>query len=330
MGTYLGNDDQTTDRLVQEAVQASVLSGAINVIDTAINYRFQRAERSVGRALANLIEKGDARRDELFISTKNGYLTHDGELHLGFQEYVQKSLIEPGVIAANDVSSQMHCMKARFLQDQFERSLRNLGLDAVDLIYLHNAAEAQIPDIGHEAFLEQLGDTFRLYEGLRRSEKIRYYGLATWSCFRLPEGSEPYLGIEEVFNLARKIGGEEHGFRFVQIPFNHLANEVYLIRNQSLEGEMISALEVCRRLGIGVFASVPLMQGQVLQQDRDGIPGSGSNALRNLQLVRSTPPILSPLVGHKDPVHVNENLGLAQYPPMSSQEFRRVKWGKTS
>ena len=41
VGTYLGNPDTETDKLVEEAIKKSVLGG-INVIDTAINYRAQK------------------------------------------------------------------------------------------------------------------------------------------------------------------------------------------------------------------------------------------------------------------------------------------------
>ena len=49
IGTYLGNPDSQTDETVKNAVKTSILGG-VNVIDTAINYRAQKAERSVGRA----------------------------------------------------------------------------------------------------------------------------------------------------------------------------------------------------------------------------------------------------------------------------------------
>ncbi len=80
IGTYLGNVDNVTDNLVKEAIKKSVLS-AINVIDTAINYRSQKAERSVGSAVSELLEEGKAKREELFISTKNGYVTNDGDVN---------------------------------------------------------------------------------------------------------------------------------------------------------------------------------------------------------------------------------------------------------
>ena len=44
-----------TDELVKNAVKQSVLSG-VNVIDTAINYRAQKAERAVGKAVSELIQ----------------------------------------------------------------------------------------------------------------------------------------------------------------------------------------------------------------------------------------------------------------------------------
>jgi diketogulonate reductase-like aldo/keto reductase len=53
IGTYLGEPDERTDQAYADAVVAAVESGA-NVIDSAINYRFQRSERSVGAALEEL------------------------------------------------------------------------------------------------------------------------------------------------------------------------------------------------------------------------------------------------------------------------------------
>src|SRR5436190_9635418 len=57
LGTYLGNHDAEADRLYREAVIRAVELGC-NVIDTAINYRFQRSERSIGAALTGLDATG--------------------------------------------------------------------------------------------------------------------------------------------------------------------------------------------------------------------------------------------------------------------------------
>ena len=78
MGTYLGEPDARADRGYSEAVVAAV-RGGVNVIDSAINYRFQRSERSIGAALQQLAAEGYS-REELVICTKGGYLTPDGEM----------------------------------------------------------------------------------------------------------------------------------------------------------------------------------------------------------------------------------------------------------
>ena len=77
LGTYLGEPDAATDEAYRASVVRAVELG-VNVIDTAINYRFQRSERSIGQALRDLASSGKARRDELIIATKAGYLTFDG------------------------------------------------------------------------------------------------------------------------------------------------------------------------------------------------------------------------------------------------------------
>src|SRR5438093_10639043 len=143
VGTYLGNPDDATDALVREAIKKSVSAG-VNVIDTAINYRSQKAERSVGRGVAELIRDEKATRDELFISTKNGYITNDGDVKEDFWQNIQNTLVKPGVIKSEEISSGYHCMTIPYLQDQLQRSLKNLGLECVDLMYIHNSAEGQL------------------------------------------------------------------------------------------------------------------------------------------------------------------------------------------
>src|ERR687885_2122921 len=64
LGTYLGPPDAATDRLYVESLTRAVELGA-NVIDTAANYRFQRSERAIGAALAQLCAGGTYARDEV-------------------------------------------------------------------------------------------------------------------------------------------------------------------------------------------------------------------------------------------------------------------------
>ena len=106
IGTYLGSPDEKTDQGYTAAIVEAAQSG-INVIDAAINYRFQRSERSIGAAIAALEAKGIA-RDELVLCTKAGYLTPDGDMPADPNEYFFREYIQPGVLGAKEIVGGGH------------------------------------------------------------------------------------------------------------------------------------------------------------------------------------------------------------------------------
>jgi len=326
MGTYLGQPVPEDDVLMTEAAVTSVLSGAVNVLDTAINYRFQQSERSLKTAIETLLEHG-VTRDELFVASKNGFLTPDAHVNEDFRDYFGREFIESGIVDPREIVGGMHCMTPAYLNDQLNRSLANLGLETLDLMYLHNAAESQIPEIGLDAFMKRLKIAFEFYESVRKDGRIRYYGLATWNCFRIKPGEVGYLNLSEVIKLAESVSGPEHGFRFVQFPFNLAMVEALTLNNQPLDahGSMGSMLDAVQVFGLGAFTSVPLLQGQLLEQQRlphfDGLETPAQNCL---QFTRSTPGILAPLVGHKTPKHVADNLKVAGVPPVPFETLQEL------
>lgn len=320
IGTYLGGTDLETDILMKSAIKESILAG-INVIDTAINYRSQKSERSVGNAIKELIEEKKITRDQVFISSKNGYVTNDADVQKDFWQYVNSEYVQKNVITAGDISSGYHCMTLSYLEDQLKRSLDNLGLECLDLMYIHNAAEGQMQDISRDEFLSKLKNVFDLYERKRRDGKIRFYGMATWECFRVPKENPLYLSLEEMISLARDAGGNDNGFRFVQLPYNFFYDQALLLRNQP---DNKSFLEAAQENNIGIFTSVPLMQGRLLSPGVMPEFNQQPPNIRGLQFIRSTPGILAPLVGHKTPSHVHENLKIMAMPPMESCEFAEL------
>ena len=323
IGTYLGNADNATDILVKDAIKKSVLLG-VNVIDTAINYRSQKAERSVRKAVSELIEEGKVKREELFVSTKNGYITNDADVKEEFWEYINNTLVKPGIIKSGDISSGYHCMTISYLENQLKTSLKNLDFDCVDLMYLHNAAEGQLPDISKEEFMKNLKLVFEFYENQRKEGTIKYYGMATWDCFRVPKENPQHLLLQDVLKLAKEAGGIENGFKFIQLPYNMYLDQALTLQNQTVNGKEISILIASKNLGIGVFASVPLMQSKLLGPNVIPEFGGLKPAHRALQFVRSTPGIIAPLVGQKSNSHVDENLELVKIPPMPESEFNQL------
>nr|AIF06498.1 aldo/keto reductase [uncultured marine thaumarchaeote KM3_193_A03] len=319
IGTYLGNPDTETDYLVQDAVKKSILGG-VNVIDSAINYRAQKAERSVGNAISQLIDNNDISREEIFVSTKNGYVTNDGDIEEDLMQYVIREYGKTGIVKEGDISPGYHCMTIPYLNDQLERSLKNLGLDCIDLMYLHNSVEGQA-HLPREQFLKNLKDVFDFYEKKRKGGKIRFYGMATWECFRTTPENPLFLQLSEVMDLAVQAGGKEHGFRFIQLPFNLMLDQAYITKNHNVDGKTVSVLEAAQEFNLGVFTSVPLMQGKLLATNAIPEFGNFSTSVRLLQFVRSTPGITAPLIGHKLESHVEENMNVMKISPLSELEF---------
>ncbi|HEV8050714.1 MAG TPA: aldo/keto reductase, partial [Thermoplasmata archaeon] len=199
-------------------------------------------------------------------------------------------------------------------------SRTNLGLDAIDLVYLHNAADAQLPVVGHDEFLSRLSEAFRLYESLRDSGELGSYGLATWDCLRIPKSEPGHLSLEEVVHTARKVGGESHGFRFVQFPFNFAMTEAAVLRTQTVADARVTAFEAVRKLEMGAFTSVPLYQGQLSREGPAAAPLT--TAQTAIQFARSAPGTLGALVGQKTAEHLAENLQLASVVPWDEPTFR--------
>ena len=61
------------------SLKHSLISGAINHIDTGNHFRVQKSERVIGELLKTLVYKYDFDRSEIFINTKIGTL--EGDIH---------------------------------------------------------------------------------------------------------------------------------------------------------------------------------------------------------------------------------------------------------
>ena len=59
--------------------------------------------------------------------------------------YFHREYVETGVLDPAELAGGMHCMSPAYLENQIERSRRNLGLETVDLFYIHNP-ESQLAE----------------------------------------------------------------------------------------------------------------------------------------------------------------------------------------
>lgn len=323
MGTYLGQNTPEHDRDLENAIYESIKSGAMNVIDTAINYRSMKSEKNIGNAMKRLIEDGVVSRDQVFISTKNGYITNDGDFPaVDVLEYIDNMFISQGIINPKDISSGYNVLNPNYIRKCIDKSLTNMQLDTIDLVYVHNAYESWVEDVDRKEFDEMMRKVFQVYEEYRSKNNISYYGMATWTCFRVPKNQREYLSLEEMVKIAKEVGGKDHGFRFIQLPYNLAFREAYLLKNQSVGNyNDLTILEACNKLNIGVFTSVPLLQTKLFGAKIPDYLGYDNQLLKIVQITRSTPNVLAPLIGQKKPNHVKENIQLAKVAPLTIKEF---------
>ena len=322
-GSYLGEPDDETDRLYKEQLKEAIRSG-VNVIDSAINYRCQRSERSFGAAIWDLIEAGEVRRDEIIICTKGGFIPFDGSYPKDPLEYFQKTYFETGLLKSQDVAQGCHAMPPRYLEDQLAKSLDNLGVETVDIYYVHNP-ETQLGDIDRKEFTKRLQAAFEFLEKKVSEGKIRMYGTATWSGYRVSPQSQEYLSLEDINILAREVGGAGHHFKAVQLPMNLAMSEAWVLQNQRYGAGMVPFLEIAQKLGMIVTASASLLQGQLARpfppEFRKLFGNLGKSSQCSLQFVRSCPGMVTALVGMKNKAHVLENLETAKVPPLGEREL---------
>jgi aryl-alcohol dehydrogenase-like predicted oxidoreductase len=326
IGTYLGDPTAAFDGLYREAV-GDALENGINVIDTAVNYRHQRSERAIGQALQQAISTGKVLRDEVLIATKGSFLNFDGAEPDDASEYFQHTLIDAGLFRPEEVVAGCHVMTPKYLENQIEVSRRNLGVESLDLYYLHNP-ETQLPHVARQEFQRRMRAAFAALEKAASEGKIRRYGTATWNGYRVQPDSREALSLPELLRLAEEVGGKTHHFQAIQLPYNLAMPEAVSMPTQRVNGKDVPVLQVARDHGMLVFASASLLQQRLTEglpaETHAWFPGLENDAQRAIQFVRSTPGIAAALVGMSRRAHVTENLRTAQTPPLSLQQFRDI------
>ncbi|HEX8685141.1 MAG TPA: aldo/keto reductase, partial [Pyrinomonadaceae bacterium] len=227
----------------------------------------------------------------------------------------------------SDIVAGSHCMTPPYLSHQVAQSLRNMGLETIDVYYIHNP-ETQLQVVPPEEFDARLRAAFEQLERERAEGRLRFYGAATWNGFRVQAGARGHHSLERMWELAREAGGGEHGFRFVQLPFNLGMPEPLVSENQPFRGAHVSLLEAAKALGVTVVASASILQGKVArdlpEHIREPLGSLSTDAQTAIQFTRSTPGVTTALVGMSSREHVEENLLLARVPPASAEDYSRL------
>jgi aryl-alcohol dehydrogenase-like predicted oxidoreductase len=203
-----------TDEAESVRVIARARAQGVNFIDTADVYNEGRSEEVVGRAIA-------ADRDWWVLATKFANPTGAGPNARG--------------------TSRVHAVRA------VEASLRRLGTEAIDVVYLHKEDHAT-----------PLGETVRAIADLVRAGKIRHFGVSNYRAWR----------VAEICRLCDEAG--------IDRPV--VSQPLYNALNRMVETEHLPA---CAALGVGVFPYSPLARGVLTgKYAPDAPPAEGTRAGR--------------------------------------------------
>ena len=210
-------NERDSTRIIHRAIEEG-----INFIDTANVYAKGESERVVGKAIRD-------RRDRVFLATKVRVAVGDGPNDSGCSRY--------------------HILR------EVENSLRRLGLEHIDLYYLHQYDYAT-----------PLEESLRALDDLVRQGKVRYIGCSNYYGFQLIEG---------LWKSDR-----DHLERFA------CTQPLYNIVNRDPEVELFPA---CRAYGVGVAPYSPIARGVLTGKYKVGeVFPEGSRAARKDKRIQET------------------------------------------
>lgn len=297
-----------------ESVKQAIRSG-INLIDTASNYRYGQSEKEIGIALDELGD--EVKREELIICSKGGFIQLEYPFPSNPYEWIQTHILDKNLATKEEIELDQHCMSADFLEWSCKKSIKNLGVDSLDIYFLHNP-EMQYLKLGEKKFYKQIEAIFKRFESLADDGLFRFYGVAVWNGFTSEIGE--LISLEKLVKIAQKVGGDNHRFKYIQTPFNMGKTNIYTQETQSVGGSDCTLLQAAHRLNIGVLSSSSLLQMNLFKKSfspESGVVLDESMTLESdvqlaLQFVRSTPGIISSLFGSIKPLHVKQNIEISK------------------
>jgi aryl-alcohol dehydrogenase-like predicted oxidoreductase len=323
-GTYLGELSDAADDRYRAALADAARRGC-NVFDTAVNYRAQRSEIALGRALADLLAGGEFSRSEFVVASKGGFIPYWLARPADPMQYVYENFIATGVADPEDLAGGIHCMAPAYLSQQITWSLRNLGLRALDIYYVHNP-ETQLAFVDRSTFRKRLQLAFARLEEEVAAGRIGCYGVATWEGLRRPPMSAGYMSLEIMVRLAGEVAGPGHHLQVIQLPVSVAIPGGAVFRNQTVGDKLLPVLECARDLGLVVITSASIGQaqvaGRIASQLAEAYPALNTPVQRALQFTRSLPGVTTALVGTGRVDHVREDMALAACPPDPERAHR--------
>lgn len=261
LGTHLGDVTTEFRQKQQEAIRYALCHG-MNIIDTAINYRGNIAERDVGNAIAELINTGQRQREDIFVASKAGLLYGDILEKRNPKKYFEEVLEPVGIpwCDFSETNGLYQTLNPKYFEIALEKSLNNLQLETLDTHYIH-IPEITFANCDDDLFYHQMETLFTWYEEKITTGKLRSYGLALEFTTLEPEEPKWNFSMERIHALAQKAGGGHSNLCFVQLPYSILYPGALTHKTQTIEGQHMSMIEACHALDLTVVGSMPYAMG---------------------------------------------------------------------
>ncbi len=252
-GGYRVRDDSP----LHHRALADALRGGVNLIDTSTNYGDGRSEALVGTVLANLVQRGELRREQVVVVSKAGYLQGENLARA-------RARAEPFPEVVELRPDLAHCIHPEFLRAQLDESLERLGLERLDVLLLHNPeyyledahARGVDPVMAREEFRSRLRAAFAHLEQEVAAGRIGWYGVSS-NGFVVDASQPMFTSPTDVVAAARAVGGEAHRLGVLQLPMNLLELGALTERHPAEGGER-SPLQVAQAHDLGVLVNRPL------------------------------------------------------------------------
>jgi aryl-alcohol dehydrogenase-like predicted oxidoreductase/nucleoside-diphosphate-sugar epimerase len=319
IGTFKGDLGQEVSDEYKQAIKKSVANG-INVIDTAINYRYTESEIAVGEAIRELVDSTSIERDDVFVTTKGGFIG---------APYMWKLL-------NSDEIKYKHSIRPGFIKHCLNRSYKNLKLKTIDLYFMHNP-EVALNYLEPEEFYTMLLQNFVMLEGEVQRGRIRGYGLATWPGLRASPEDKNYIDLNRVLEIAKIAAGyKPHNFVGIELPINVLMNEAFVYPNQMYNGELVTVLDFAINNNIKVFTSHSVLYGEDSEKINThyNFDYELTTPQKSLVFLKSMPGITSAIVGMKKSANVDSAIEAFNHHDLTQEQleytinkciFKRVK-----
>jgi aryl-alcohol dehydrogenase-like predicted oxidoreductase len=267
----------------------------VNFLDTADVYGDGRSEKLIGRLLK------DRPNDEILVATKAG------------------RRLDPHAPEGYDYDN---------LSDFAERSLKNLGVEALDLLQLHCPPT--------EVYRED--STFEALDRLQEAGKVRNYGVSVEKVeeARMALDYPGVVTVQIIFNIFRQKPAEEF------FPLAEERNVGILARVPLASGLLSGKMRADRvfseddhrnfnREGQAfdrgeTFSGVDFETGlRAAEELKDLVPEGNSLAQFALRWILMHPAVSCAIPGGKNPSQVEDNVAAVEMPPLPDEVMQRAR-----